>query len=182
VENTLGSNIINSVEKVLRYLIPGVIFSLLFAISCPEQFDSLFSKISDSEVLVFLSIFTLGISIYVVHHSIIRFTFEQIAYLIGQSPVNEYSDNHCLYNYSKAHAKLIIARKKYSNYPENYYIYLWAIVHYSFIMSWLLFLFSFFHEKTTLLECHVVCFRIIGSIIFFLSICSYFYMQALENV
>ena len=92
MENTLGTNIINSVEKILRYLTPGVIFYLLFAVSCPNRFDLLFSKISDSEILVFLSIFTIGISIYVIHHSIIRFTLEQIAYWSGLSPVNNYSD------------------------------------------------------------------------------------------
>jgi hypothetical protein len=179
VENTLGSNIINSIEKLLRYLIPGVTFYLLFALSYPSYFDEAFKKLSDSEILVFLSIFTVGISIYVIHHSIIRFTLEQLAYLFNLSPVNMFSDNRSLWNYSKSHAKLILSRKEHSKYPEDYYIYLWAIVHYSFIISWLILIFAYFHEETSWVECHARCFATVGFIILFLSLCSYFYMQAL---
>jgi hypothetical protein len=181
VENTPVSNIIDSIEKLLRYLIPGVTFFLLFALSCPKYFDTIFGEISDSEILVFLSIFTIGVSIYVVHHSIIRFTLEQLAYILNLSPVNIYCENRYPCSYSKAHAKLILSRKDNPKYPEDYYIYLWAIVHYSFIMSWLIIIFSYLHEETSWVGYHATAFRILGFIILVLSLSSYFYMQALEK-
>lgn len=77
------TNIIDSVERVLRYLIPGVTFWLLFALSHPTYFDEAFKQISNSGVSVFLVILTVGMSIYVVTSQLIRFTFEQIVYMMG---------------------------------------------------------------------------------------------------
>ena len=177
----LGTNIIDSVERVLRYLIPGVAFCLLFALSYPNDFDEAISKISGSGLIVFLVILTVGMSIYVVHSQIIRFTLELIAYMIGISPVNVFSNDKCLCNYSKSHAKLILSRKKSTDYPEGYYIYLWSIIHYSFIMSYLLIFFAFAHEKDSWVESNVQLLAIVGVGILILSICSYMYMQALEK-
>ena len=177
----LGTNIIDSVERVLRYLIPGVAFCLLFALSYPNDFDKAISIISGSGLIVFLVILTVGMSIYVVHSQIIRFTLELIVYKIGISPVNVFSNNKCLCNYTKSHAKLILSRKKSTDYPEGYYIYLWSIIHYSFIMSYLLIFFAFAHEKDSWVESNVRLLAIVGFGILILSICSYMYMQVLEK-
>ena len=104
-------DIIDSIEKILRYLIPGGAFCILFALSYPNYFDKAILTISKSELLVFLVIFTVGISIYVVHSLIIKFTLEPLAYLLKLSPVNVFSSDCCLCNYSKSHAVLIISRK-----------------------------------------------------------------------
>ena len=177
----LGTNIIDSVERVLRYLIPGVAFCLLFALSYPEDFDKAICKISGSELFVFLVILTVGISIYVVHSLIIRFIFEPIACWLNLSPVNVFSNDRCLCNYSKSHAKLILSREKSPNYPKGYYVYLWSISHYSFIMSELLLFFAYFHKKHSWAESNARFIAIGGTVILLLSICSYLYMQALEK-
>lgn len=116
----LGTTIIDSVERILRYLIPGVAFCLLFALSYPKNFDKAFAKISGSELMVFLSIFTIGISIYVIHSLIIRFTLEPLAYLFNLSPVNIFSSDRCLCNYSKSLAELNLFRNRQPNYPKDY--------------------------------------------------------------
>ena len=177
----LGTNIIDSVERVLRYLIPGVAFFLLFALSCPDYFDKAIRKISGSELLVFLVILTVGISIYVLHSLIIRFTLEPLAYLLKLSPVNVFSNGCCLCHYSQSHAKLILSREKSPDYPKGYYVYLWSISHYSLIMSELLLVFACFHEKQSWTESNARYLAIGGGVILLLSICSYFYMQALEK-
>ena len=181
MEDKLETNIINSVERVLRYLIPGVVFCLLFALSYTTNFDKVFSKISGSGIAVFLVILTAGMSIYVVHSHIIRFTLELIAYKIGISPVNEFSNDKCLCNYSKSHAELIFNRNKSPDYPSGYYIYLWSIIHYSFIMSYLLIFFGFAHDKESWVESNAQLLAIVGVGLLILSICSYMYMQALEK-
>ena len=180
-DNLGTTNIIDSIEKVLRYLIPGVAFSILFALSYPTYFDKAILKISASELLVFLVIFTIGISIYVIHSLIIKFTLEPLVYLLELSPVNLFSNDSCLCNYSKSHAELILNRKKSPNYPKEYYIYLWALLHYSFIMSWLLLFFSCFHEKFSWSATHSRFIAISGVLLLFFSICSYLCLQALEK-
>ena len=177
----MWTNITDSVERVLRYITPGVAFCLLFFLSYPSKLDEVIPKIPGSGLAIFLIILTIGMSIYVIHSLIIRFSFEQLAYLFGISPVNIFSNDRCLCNYSKSHAKLIISRNRQPEYPKDYYVYLWAIVHYSLIISWLLLFFACFHEDsswTARNSSHIV---IAGGIILSLSIISYFYMQALEK-
>ena len=175
------TNIIDSVERVLRYLIPGVTFWLLFALSYPTHFDVVFKKISNSGVSVFLVILTVGMSIYVVTSQLIRFTLEKIVYKIGRSPVNEFSTDKCLCNYSKSLAELNLSRNESPDYPKEYYIYLWSIIHYSFIMSLLLIIFSYFHENASWTESNALFICIVGDATLLLSICSYVYMQVLEK-
>ena len=181
MEDKLGTKIIGSVERVLRYLIPGVAFCILFALSCPEAFDETICKIPDNDLFVFLIILSVGISIYVIHSLIIRFTLEPIVYWLKLSPVNVFSNNRCLCNYSKAHAKLIVNREKSPHYPKEYYIYLWSITHYSFIMSYLLLFFAYWREEHSWVDSNAKFIAIGGVIILLLSIFSYLYMQALEK-
>ncbi len=176
-----GNKIIDSIERVLRYLIPGVAFCILFALSYPKAFSNTFCKISDNNLFVFLIILSIGMSIYVIHSQVIRFTLERIVYLLNRSPVNEFSDNKCLCNYSKAHADLIIHREKTPDYPKEKYIYLWAIIHYSFMMSYLLLLFACLNKKESWVDSYEIYIGIGGFIIFLLSIKSYLYMQDLEK-
>ena len=181
MDDKLGTNITDSVERVLRYIIPGVAFSLLFALSYPSKFNSVISIISGSGLAVFLIILTLGMSIYIIHSQIIRFTLELFVFRIGKSPVNVFSNNKCLCNYSKALSELIIDRERSKNYPKGYYIYLWSIVHYSFIMSYLLLFFSFFNEEKSWTNLNTKPLFVAGMAILVLSFSSYLYMQALEK-
>ena len=181
MDDKLGTNITDSVERVLRYIIPGVAFCLLFALSYPSKFDIVISKISGSGLAVFLIIITIGMSFYVIHSQIIRFTLELFVFIIGKSPVNVFSNNKCLCNYSKALAELIIDRNESQNYPKGYYTYLWSIIHYSFIMSYLLLFFAFFNEEKSFSDLNTKPLYVAGIAIWVLSFFSYWHMQALEK-
>jgi len=181
MDEKLGKNITDSVERVLRYIIPGVAFSLLFALSYPCKFDDAIREISGSGLAIFLIIVTLGMSIYVIHSQLIRFTLELFVFIIGKSPVNLFIKNKCLCNYSKALAELIVDRHTSHEYPKDYYIYLWSIVHYSFIMSYLLIFFSFFNEDKSWTNLNSKPLLIAGLAIWGLSFFSYLYMQILEK-
>ncbi len=176
-----GNKIINSVERVLRYLMPGVAFCILFALSYPNAFSYIFCKISDNNLFVFLIILSIGMSIYIIHSQVVRFTLERYVYWKRRSPVNIFSDNESLCNYSKAHADLIIFREKAPYYPKEKYIYLWAIIHYSFMMSYLLLFFAFRNEEKSWVDSYAIYIGIGGFLIFLLSIGSYLYMQDLEK-
>ena len=181
MDEKLGKNITDSVERVLRYIIPGVAFSLLFALSYPSKFDAAILEISGSGLAIFLIIVTLGMSIYVIHSQLIRFTLELFVFIIGKSPVNLFIKNKCLCNYSRALAELIVDRHTSHEYPKEYYIYLWSIVHYSFIMSYLIIFFSFFNEDKSWTNLHSKPLLIAGLAIWGLSFFSYLYMQILEK-
>ncbi len=183
MSDKIGVNIIDSVEKILRYLIPGAAFCLLFALSYPSHFDTVVSKISKRGLgfEAFLIIFTIGISIYVVHIQIVRI-LGLFVFKIGKTPVNVFSNKKCLCNYFEAHAKLDLLRKeKQASYPEQYYFYHWAIVHYSFIMSYMLIFFSSYNEKCSWVASNSQLLRIVGIGILILSIFSFLFMQMLEK-
>lgn len=181
MDDKLVTNITDSVERVLRYIIPGVAFSLLFTLAYPGKFDSIILRIIKSNLAVFLVILTIGMSIYVVYSLIIRFTLERIVFKQGKSPVNLFCNDKCLSNYSRAHAKLLLNRKESEYYPGSYYTYLWSITHYSLILSVLIIIFTFLNEKDSWLNSNSIIIGIIGIGILILSIYSYYYMQALEK-
>ena len=181
MKENLGTNMMESVERIFRYLIPGVSFSVLFALSYPDHFDTAIQKISNSEISQFLVVLTIGMSLYAFESQIIRFTLEPIAYLLNKSPVNIFSEDRCLCNYSKALSKLLINRENSSDYPKGYYIYLWSLVHYSFILSALLLLFASFHGEESWAACNAHIMGIAGALILLLAVCSYGYMQILEK-
>lgn len=181
MEDKFGASITDSVERVLRYIIPGVAFFLLFSLSYPCYFNEAISKISGSGLAVFLVILTVGMSIYVVYSLIIRFTLERIIFKMGKSPVNLFCNDKCLCNYSESHAKLILSRKKSHDYPKGYYTYLWSITHYSLILSILLLFFAIANEKGSWVNSNSIIIGIIGVGILILSLKSYWYMQVLEK-
>lgn len=181
MENKFGTSITDSVERVLRYIIPGVAFFLIFYLSYPCYFNKAISKFSGSGLAVFLVILTVGMSIYVVYSLIIRFTLERIVFKIGKSPVNLFSNDKCLCNYSKSHAKLILSRTKSQDYPKGYYTYLWSITHYSLILSVLLIIFAIKNDEGSWFDSNSIVIGIIGVGILILSLGSYYYMQVLEK-
>ena len=181
MEDKFGASITDSVERVLRYIIPGGAFFLLFSLSYPCYFNKAISKISGSGLAVFLVILTVGMSIYVVYSLIIRFTLELIVFKGGKSPVNLFCNDKCLCNYSKSHAKLILSRRKSHDYPKGYYIYLWSITHYSFILSVLLISFAIANEKGSWVNSNSILIGIVGVGVLILSLRSYWYMQVLEK-
>lgn len=146
----LETNIFNSVEKILRQIIPGVAFCIMFAIFYPKSFSIVCKILPDSQLIKFLVILTIGMTIYALHTLIvIRFYFEPKVYKLNKSPVNVISGNTKMSDYSKAHATLIIDRQRWKDYPKEYSYYLWAGVHYSFMMAELSIFFAIFHEEYT---------------------------------
>jgi hypothetical protein len=181
MEEKIKNSITDSVERVLRYLIPGVTFWLLFALSYPSKFNEVLSKISGNGLAAFLVILTVGMSIYVIYSLIIRFTLERIVFKQEKSPVNLFCDGTCLSEYSKSHAELILSRENSEDYPKGYYTYLWSITHYAIILSVLVIIFAFANEKEFRFDIKFIVIFIIGICILILSLRSYWYMQELEK-
>lgn len=181
MQEKVRANLFDSVERLLRYLIPGIAAYLLFSLSYPKFINENLSKISGSEIILFLSILTIGITVYVIHSLLIRITLELIAYWCNLSPVNIFSNNRCICNYSNSHAKLILKRENSKTYPIGYYHYLWATLHYAFIISELLLIVAYFHEKLTWAASNSSCLKIVGAIILLLCIVTYFCFQSLEK-
>lgn len=134
-----AKDLITSIEKIFRYIMPGAAFCLLYAISHPEDFTKRIGLIQGNEILAFFLVLTIGMSIYVVHSQLLRFTFEMLAFIFRQSSVIIFS--HCCCDYLNSYAKLLYYERTSETYPKEYFIYLWSLVHYSFMMSELLIIF-----------------------------------------
>lgn len=205
----MESEFFKSFEKVLRSLIPGVVFCLLLSFYYPDCIDNILNKYSTvGQVAVFTVVFTIGFTIYMVHKLVVIQAHEIIAYsLFRCSPVNCFASKSpsiqkgkvsCLFDflptllnpcaYSKAHAKLIIFREESKTYPKSYSYLLWASLHYSFIVSELLLFFAYFHNY---LHCHPIdLFKIneydqiiknFGFVLLALSSLYFFFLQLLEK-
>lgn len=189
MENKLmGTNVVDSIEKVLRYIIPGVAFFLLFALYYPDDFDKAIVKLQNGQLIFSLAILTIGISIYLIHKMVVVKVLDFITYsFIGWSPVNEFSEsrfNPCAY--SKAHSELLLYREKKADlYPKGYAFYLWATTHYSLIMSELLIIFAgFLHDQSSSgcwIESYNDMILWVGIILGTLSSISFIFLQYLEK-
>ena len=183
MEEKIKSGITVSVERILRYLIPGVAFFILFSLSDSTDYNKVLSRISENGLMAFLLILTVGMSIYVVYSLIIRFTLERIVFKCGKSPVNLFCSGRCLCEYSKAHAELLLTRNNNKDYPSGYYTYLWSITHYAIILSIMILIFAIVNTDESWFGKNYIGISIVifGISILILSICSYFYMQKLEK-
>lgn len=183
MENSPVKAITDSVERIFRYLVPGFTFSIFFALSYPEHFESVLSilKSFESQLLLFIMILGIGMSIYSLESLIIRITLKPLVYLFNISPVNVFSGNRRLSDYSKAHAEHILSQIKWTDYPRDYYHYLWSLIHYSLIASSLIIYFSWQHSKNSWVECSALSIRLFGFSTLILSLFSYCCMQLLEK-
>jgi hypothetical protein len=66
----------NNVEKLLRYLVPAFVLTILLRYFKGNSFDDFFSKISDVEFVIYFVL--AGITVYSIH----RVVFEIIDYLL----------------------------------------------------------------------------------------------------
>ncbi len=183
---TFSYKVIDSIEKVFRYIIPGVAFGFMLALSYPSSFTEVHRIVQNSGFSIFLLVLTVGMSIYVIHKYFIKITFELLVYKLNLSPVNLYVEKkdggYRLRDYIKGLSMLNVERhENEEKYPSGYYTYLWSIRHYSFIMSELLILFSIFYENGSYVSSHVGIVRLGGIILLILSIFSYVYIQILEK-
>lgn len=179
----IGTNIFDSVEKILRSIIPGIAFCILIALFFPCTFSMASKTLTDSQLIKFFVILTIGMSIYAIHTLVlIRFILELLAYKWNKSPVNVISKNQNMGDYSKAHAKLIIKRQGWKEYPVKYSYYLWGGLHYSFMMSEMLIIFGSIAWVKKTVDPIIYYIGFFGGLILFLfSIGSYFWLQMLEK-
>jgi hypothetical protein len=183
MEKNAIKNVIDSIEKVFRYLIPGIAFSFLFALSFPSKYETLMGTMPDDIFSRFLLILAIGMSIYVIHSQVIRFTLERIVFALGWSPVNLFTEERNLFarTYIRALASLNLEREKDKDYPRGYYQYLWSMFHYSFILSALLIGFSIWNDADSFVGYHDCLAGAVGIVVLLLSLCTYRYLQLLER-
>lgn len=174
-------DIFDSVEKLIRYLITGVLFVILLRLSNPQLFSDYIEVIANNTVVLFFIVLTIGITIYSINTLLLRFSFEILAYKLKISPVSKYTKNNSICFYLYAISKLLIDRSENKFYPKGYMQYLWAICHYLLILSELIILFSIFNEEKSYIYLHKDTFKCFGIILLILSSIHYFYLQSLEK-
>ncbi len=175
------SPVLNSIEKVLRFFIPGGIFWLLFALSYPDADALTYLKIADNVAIQILLMLVVGTTLYSIETTFVELTLAPIAYCFYLSPVSIWRERGVM-GYHKSLACLNLEReKKKSGYPTDDYRYRWSFTHYLFILSALLIFFSYWNANESFSANHfaVVCCG--GLILFIIALVSYFQMQNLEK-
>lgn len=153
------SKIIDSIEKLLRYIIPGFIFTLFFKIAYPSNPITILNNIDKTEFYIYMPL--VGIVIYGFHRIIFEY-FDLLFYKIKNT--NRYE----------------VIKKNHKNIKNilPYLDYKWAILHSSLITIELFFLFTvFFHECKSIFEQHRCLFTYISIFLFIITMISYFMLH-----
>lgn len=154
------TKIVDSVEKLLRYIIPGFIFTLFFKIAYPSNPMTILDNIGKIEFYIYLPF--IGIVIYGFHRIVFEY-LDLIFYKIKNT--NRYE----------------VIKKNHKNLIDilPYLDYKWAILHSSLITSELLFFFTvFFHQCNSIFEKYKCLFVCISISLFTITMISYFMLHS----
>lgn len=145
--------LINAIEKVFRYFIPGFIFIFLFKLSFPSNKDPYILK-NIGPVEFYIYVPCLGMVIYGIHRVFMSSLVEILLYKWNLTAVSNFaSDSRKIKEYPSALADFFKARHKKENQNlSSYLFYRWSIQHYCLILSELVFLFWFYHETESIME------------------------------
>lgn len=151
VKNT----VIDTIEKVFRYFIPGFIFIFLFKLSYPSSEKYILPNISSLEFFIYVPCF--GMVIYGIHRLLMSSFVEIYLYLIDLTAVSNFSKSknifHKLIEYPGALSQFFQVRHKAENQNlSGYLFYRWSIQHYCLILSELLYFFYFIHAPDSFIE------------------------------
>lgn len=166
-------NIIDTIEKIFRYFIPGFIFIFLFKLSFPSKPQFILDNVGQVEFYIYVP--CIGMVIYGLHRVILSSTIEPLLYLVNATAVSNFSVQKKLFRklweYPVALAKFFKVRhKKVDDNLSGYLFYRWSLQHYSLILSELLFFAYFIHEPDSLVERYKESVIIIASVILFFSL------------
>lgn len=178
------NHVIDTIEKIFRYFIPGFIFIFLFKLSFPSNPQFILKNIGQVEFYIYVP--CIGMVIYGLHRLILFSILEPILYLLNLTAASNYSSEKNvfkkLWEHPTARAEFLKIRHKKTN--ENlsrYLFYRWSIQHYSLIFSELLIAAYFIHEKGSLIECYKGPVIVIALAILFLSLLSTITMYRTEK-
>jgi len=157
----ISQNIFDSIEKVLRYLIPGLLVVFLVQISFSLATLHSFSlNITQKEFYVFSPVF--GFIIYCIHRILFWFP-DYICMKICKLDLATSLQYQAL-------------RKEMAPELSGILYYRWGIVHFGLILSELVFIFSLLAENENSIVFHYSCCLKLLAILFFV-ICCYNYIR-----
>lgn len=155
--DTIPQSIFNSVEKVLRYLVPGLLFVFFVKVSfSPEKLNGFSPNITQTEFYLLSPV--LGFAIYVVH----RVFFWLV-------------DWFCRHKSGLTLTESLRGQADRKKELADVLYYRWALVHFSLILSELTIVFLFLADNGTIVSSYSTCLGIFAFI--FLTICLWFYYQ-----
>ena len=169
----IKSHVIDTIEKIFRYFIPGFIFIFLFKLSFPSNPQFILKNIGQVEFYIYVP--CIGMVIYGLHRVLLFSILEPILYVANSTAVSNFSNEpnilRKLWEYPTALAKFLKIRHKIANESlSGYLFYRWSIQHYSLILSELLFVSYFLHEPDSFIQCHKGSILVIALVIFVLSL------------
>lgn len=173
--------VIDTIEKIFRYFIPGFLFMLLFRLAFPSNktnffFDNIYS------IGFYIFIPCLGMVIYGLHRVVWSAIVEIILYKLNKTAVSNFaSPKRKLREYPLAFSKFLKIRHEAEENLSSYLFYRWSIQHYTLILCELVFIFLIFHEQKSIFAIHQRLIGIFTIIIFTISFYFTCIMYAVEK-
>jgi len=149
----------NNIEKILRYLVPAFVLTILLRYLKGNSIDDFFSKISDVEFVIYFIL--AGITIYSIH----RVVFEIIDYLLFGCNTKTISE-YILSSFKDEKAKDL----------KDYLYYKLATIHSVLLVTELTIIFILIEGYST----HP-CLLIISAIMFIISCAVYFLYHKIQR-
>lgn len=141
-------SVVNSIERVIRYLVPGFILVALLRVAFPSAKTPLLS--TGNEVEFAVGVLCLGLMVYGIHRLVFWVSVDHILSKLGIFPESK-GRKH----YTETIAHFILRRHPCADTPcVRYRHYRWAIVHYCLILAEIAFVLSFVNEPHSILTIH----------------------------
>ncbi len=167
-------SIITSIEKAFRYLVPGFLFVFLFKAAFPSKPEFILPNVGPVEFAILIP--CVGMMVYGVHRvlfwTVLDYLFAKAGIFVCSTRGRRYSDTL---------ADFISWRRNASKNLLEYLHYRWSILHYTLILSEFLVVFSFLHEKTSVLHRYRVPLLIATIGLWLLSFIHYWTMLIAED-
>jgi len=146
-------SVVDTIEKVFRYFIPGFIFIFLFKLAFPSKPHFILDNIGKVEFYIFIP--CLGMIIYGLHRVFLSAIIEPFLYKLNKTAISNFAGPKRMFKeYPSALAKFLEIRHKAEEKLSSYLFYRWSIQHYSLILCELTLIFLFIHEQKSIFEIH----------------------------
>ena len=167
--------IVNTVERVFRYLVPGFILVVFVRLAFPSTSATLLNTTSGVEFAV--AVLCLGLMTYGVHRLLFWVSFDHILSRKGVSPTSKKGQG-----YGETIGRFVRRRAQCAGTPCLQYLhYRWAVVHYCLMLGEMTCAFSFLNEPGSVLRPHRWGLCLAGAILWCLAMVHYVHMLIGES-
>ncbi len=176
-----AETVLDSIEKVFRYFVPGFTFIVLLRLAHPSQMYLMKPWTGELELLAM--VLSLGMINYALHRILLWSAVEPLLYLFGGTAVCKFKPvRNSFPKYPYALAAFFKARHGSENEKlSEYLFYRWSVHHYVLILAELLLVLTFTCDKNSFLCLHRTGALVFGFVVLGLGLANLVVMYVVEK-